>query len=284
MNILLVINEQKDPEYILANHVSDLINNRAKLFVDEKYRIADLRNVKKLDKNLDKNQYSEIDIILVMGGDGTLLSVAGIAAELGIPVVGINLGRLGFLTEIEVDKLEDGLDRLLAGDYVTEERMMLCAELLNGKKTVALNDVVVTRANSTLKILDMDIFIDREYVDDFKADGIIIATPTGSTAYSLSAGGPIVDPSLNSMIVTPICPHKMYSRTIIVPPDKIVTVKCRAAADNDAIVAADSEILGKLSEDESVVVRIAQKKLKLIRFTGYKFFSVLHNKLVKKES
>ena len=221
---------------------------------------------------------------MVLGGDGTLLSVAKEASNLNLPVIGINLGRLGFLAEIEREEIEEGLNKLFAGDYEIEERMMLHAVLLDGKETTALNDIVVTRASSTLKILDLDIFIDDEYVDDFKADGIIVATPTGSTAYSLSAGGPIVDPSLNSMIVTPVCPHKMYSRTIIVPPEKTVTVKCKAAIDNEAVVAADSEILGKLSGNETVVIQIAQKNFKLIRFKGYKFFSVLHNKLVKKES
>ena len=187
------------------------------------------------------------------------------------------------MAEIEQNEIKEGLDKFFSGDYFIEDRMMLHAELTDGSKTTALNDIVVTRANSTLKILDLDIFIDDEYVDDFKADGIIVATPTGSTAYSLSAGGPIVDPSLNSMIVTPICPHKMYSRTIIVPPEKAVTIKCRTSLDNEAVVAADSEILGKFSGNETVVIKIARKKFKLIRLNGYKFFSVLHNKLVKKE-
>ena len=232
---------------------------------------------------VNEKDYSIIDVILVIGGDGTLLSVAKTAVRLDIPVIGINLGRLGFLSEIEQDEIEDGLDKLLAGDYFIEERMMLCASVLNEHDTIALNDVVVTRANAALKILELDVYIDGEYVDDFKADGIIISTPTGSTAYSLSAGGPIVDPSLDSMIITPVCPHKMYSRTIIVPPQKVVTVKCKPTIDNDAFVAADSEILGKLSHDEAVTIRVAQQKFKLIRFKGYKFFGVLHNKLIKKE-
>jgi len=280
LNILLVVNEQKDPGYVLANQVSELIGTRANLFIDGKHRGASVKNAKKISEN----EYAGMDVILVLGGDGTLLSVAKEASNLNLPVIGINLGRLGFLAEIEREEIEEGLNKLFAGDYEIEERMMLHAVLLDGKETTALNDIVVTRASSTLKILDLDIFIDDEYVDDFKADGIIVATPTGSTAYSLSAGGPIVDPSLNSMIVTPVCPHKMYSRTIIVPPEKTVTVKCKAAIDNEAVVAADSEILGKLSGNETVVIQIAQKNFKLIRFKGYKFFSVLHNKLVKKES
>lgn len=278
MNILLVVNEQKDSGYRLANRVSAAIGNRASLFLDGTHREMLVQGAKKISEN----DYSMIDVILVIGGDGTLLSVAKTAVRLNVPVVGINSGRLGFLSEIEQDEIEDGINKLLEGDYFIEERMLLCTSV-DEQETIALNDIVVTRANATLKILELDVYIDDEYVDDFKADGIIISTPTGSTAYSLSAGGPIVDPSLDSMIITPICPHKMYSRTIIVPPEKAVKVKCKTLIDNDAVVAADSEILGKLSCNESVTIGAAQQKFKLIRFKGYKFFGVLHNKLVKKE-
>lgn len=274
-----MINEKKDPGYAITNSIVELIGNRACLFVDKKNSDINIPNT----KSTSINEYFKMDIILVLGGDGTLLSVAKNAAELGIPVIGINLGRLGFLTEIENNEIEEGLNKIFAGEYIIEERVMLNAELSNGEMTTALNDIVITRANSTLKILELDVFINDEYVDDFKADGLIIATPTGSTAYSLSAGGPIVDPSLSSMVVTPICPHKMYSRTIIVPPDKTVLVKCRVSSGDEAIVAADSEVLGKLSTDETVIVKIAQKKFKLIRFEKYNFFSALHNKLLKKE-
>lgn len=279
MNILLVLNAQKDPDCALLNSVATMIGNRANLFINEQYSKICADNI----QAVSETEYAMMDMILVLGGDGTLLSVAKVASELDIPVVGINLGRLGFLTEIEKDEIKQGLDKLFAGEYVIEERMMLKATMPNGDEKTALNDVVVTRANSILKILEMDVYINNEYVDEFKADGIIIATPTGSTAYSLSAGGPIVDPSLESVIVTPICPHKMYSRTIIVPPEKSITIRCKKTADNEALVAVDSEILGRLSGNETVVVRLAPKKFKLIRFKDYQFFSVLHNKLLKKE-
>ncbi len=280
MNILLVVNQQKDPEYRLANRVSEIIGSRASLFIDGKHREASVSGAKRISEK----EYPNMDIILVLGGDGTLLSVAKTASALNIPVVSINLGQLGFLSEIEQSEIEEGLEKLLSNDYYIEERMMLCATLTNGEKTTALNDIVVTRGNSILRILDLDVYIDDQYVDDFKADGIIISTPTGSTAYSLSAGGPIVDPSLDSMIITPICPHKMYSRTIIVPPEKKVVVKCRTLHDNEAVVAADSAVLGKISENESVTIQMSPQKFQLIRFEGYQFFGVLHKKLVKKEN
>lgn len=279
MKILLVINEQKDSKLTLTNRVVSVIGDRAEMYV---VKGDSSLGVPPGVVPIDEHSFSDMDVVLVLGGDGTLLSVAKKASECDIPVIGINLGRLGFLTEIEQENLEEGLGKLLAGDYEIENRMMLMAEI-GGEVATALNDVVITRKNSMLKILELDVYIDDEYVDNFKADGVIIATPTGSTAYSLSAGGPIVDPSLDSMIITPVCPHKMYARTIIVPPEKTVWVKCKATVDNDAVVATDSEILGQLSGNEMVSVKIAPKKFRLIRFRGYNFYSALHNKLVKKE-
>ena len=279
MKILLITNEHKDKDFLLANKIVELIGNRAQVFAEEKIKNNKLANV----SYISENQYGEMDIFLVLGGDGTFLSISGIASELDIPVVGVNLGRLGFLSEIEKENLAEDIDKLLAEDFKIQERMMLSAEF-DGKKATALNDIVVARENSLLKILEFDVYIDDEFVDNFKADGVIISTPTGSTAYSLSAGGPIVDPSMEIMIITPICPHKMYSRTIIVSKDKKVTVKNCSSDDASAIVATDSQIIGEISNGESVVVETSDNNFKLIKLHGFKFFSVLHNKLVKKEN
>lgn len=279
MKILLITNEHKDKDFLLANKIVELIGNRAQVFAEEKIKNNKLSNV----SYISENQYGEMDIFLVLGGDGTFLSISGIASELDIPVVGVNLGRLGFLSEIEKENLAEDIDKLLAEDFKIQERMMLSAEF-DGKKATALNDIVVARENSLLKILEFDVYIDDEFVDNFKADGVIISTPTGSTAYSLSAGGPIVDPSMEIMIITPICPHKMYSRTIIVSKDKKVTVKNCSSDDASAIVAADSQIIGEISNGESVVIETSDNNFKLIKLHGFKFFSVLHNKLIKKEN
>ena len=279
MKILLITNEHKDKDFLLANKIVELIGNRAQVFAEEEIKNNKLSNV----SYIGENQYGEMDIFLVLGGDGTFLSISGIASELDIPVVGVNLGRLGFLSEIEKENLAEDIDKLLAEDFKIQERMMLSAEFY-GKKATALNDIVVARENSLLKILEFDVYIDDEFVDNFKADGVIISTPTGSTAYSLSAGGPIVDPSMEIMIITPICPHKMYSRTIIVSKDKKVTVKNCSSDDASAIVAADSQIIGEISNGESVVIETSDNNFKLIKLHGFKFFSVLHNKLIKKEN
>ena len=281
MKIVLTVNKQKDAEFVLANKIISLIGTQADVYIDDAFYDEKLKNVIFAPK---ESLYDGADFILVLGGDGTILSVARVAAEKDIPVLGINLGRLGFLAEIEQNALEEGLKSLFSGAFVIEERMMIEADLGDGKPSKALNDIVITRANVSLRILELDVSIDEEYLDDFKADGIIIATPTGSTAYSLSAGGPIVDPALPCMTITPICPHKMYSRTIIIPPTKTVTVTCKSSSGNEAVVAADSEILGTLSEDESVTVKLSSNKLKLIRLNGDCFYGALRRKLMKKES
>lgn len=280
MNILLIVNQQKDKEFELANKIIDIIDNRASVFVLKEEKNDLLHNV----NYISDDEYHKIDVFLVLGGDGTLLSVSKLAAKLKIPVVGVNLGRLGFLSEIEKENLKDDIEKLLSKDFDIQERMMLSAGNLCDGNALALNDITFAREGSFLKILEFDVFIDDEFVDHFMADGIIISTPTGSTAYSLSAGGPIVDPCMDVITITPVCPHKMYSRTIIVPGNKKVTVKNCAQDGTKAIIAADSEMVGKIANNEMITVTSAQEKFRLIRLHGFKFFSVLHDKLIKKEN
>ena len=279
MKILLVVNEQKDKDFALTNEIVSLIGDRAELFAEKIHTDKNIKNV----SCISEEDYCCMDIILVLGGDGTLLGVSKISANLNIPVVGVNLGRLGFLSEIEKESLKDDLDKLLSGNFKTEDRMMICANVCGGKNESALNDVIITRENSLPKILEFDVYLDDEFVDHFMADGIIISTPTGSTAYSLSAGGPVADPSMKIMIITPICPHKMYSRTIIVPGNKKITIKNRSQDNSCAIVAADGQLVGKMESGETVVVTESKDSFKLIKLHGFKFFSVLHEKLIKKE-
>jgi len=280
MKILLIVNEQKDKDFLLTEKILRLIGNRAEVYLEKR-----IMNSKIADATyIDANEYHNMDIFLVLGGDGTFLSIADIASEYEIPVVGVNLGRLGFLSEIETSTLSEDIDKLLSCNYKIQERMMLSAEVANQKNVSALNDIVIARGNSLLKILEFDVYINDEFVDHFKADGIIIATPTGSTAYSLSAGGPIVDPSMDIIIITPICPHKMYSRTIIVSNDKKVTIKNCSSDDTATLMATDSRIVCEIPKGEQVVISASKNSFKLVNLHGFKFFSVLHNKLLKKEN
>lgn len=280
MKILLIVNEQKDRDFVLAEKIINIIGNRAEVYVEEKSKNDKLAS----STYIDESEYCKMDIFLVLGGDGTFLSIAETASKLNIPVIGVNLGRLGFLSEIEKENLSADIDKLLSGDFAVQERMMLSAQIDGHEPISALNDIIVARGNSLLKILEFDVYIDDEFVDHFKADGLIVSTPTGSTAYSLSAGGPIVDPSMDILIITPVCPHKMYSRTIIVSRDKKVTVKNCSSDDTATIVASDSKIVCEIPKGEKVVIGASNESFKLIKLHGFKFFSVLHNKLLKKEN
>ncbi len=280
MNILLIANEQKDKNFALTNEIVKIIGKRAVLYAENTLNGKELDGV----TYISSEDYGKMDIFLVLGGDGTLLSISKIAAKLNIPVIGVNLGRLGFLSEIEKENLKEDIEKLLLGEFKIQERMMLSADLKEKEDVCALNDIIITRENSLLKILEFDVYLDDEFVDHFMADGLIVSTPTGSTAYSLSAGGPIADPSMNIMIITPICPHKMYSRTIIVSSEKKITIRNRPTSESKAIVAADSQMIGEILAGESVTISASENNFKLIRLHGFKFFSVLHDKLIKKEN
>lgn len=277
MKILLIVNEQKDEGLALVCEIIALIGDKADVFLENSISNKNIKGA----RYITEEKYKDMDVFLVLGGDGTLLLVSKTAAKLNIPVIGVNLGRLGFLSEVEKCNLKDDLEKLVSGEFLIQERMMLKTDIKND--TLSLNDIIVTRENSLPKILEFDVYIDDEFVDHFMADGIIISTPTGSTAYSLSAGGPIVDPSMNIIIITPICPHKMYSRTIIVADDKKITIKNRSSDDSKAIIASDSQVIGEISNGDSVVICAAEEKFKLIKLHGMKFFSDLHDKLIKKE-
>lgn len=279
MKILLIANEQKDKDFAITNEIINIIANRAELYIDKSLENKKISGV----KYISEKDYSIVDVFLVLGGDGTLLAISKTAAELNKPVIGVNLGRLGFLSEIEKENMKDDIEKLLKEDFKIQERMMLSAELKDANNLIALNDIVITRENSLLKILEFDVYIDDEFLDHFMADGVIISTPTGSTAYSFSAGGPVADPSMNLIIITPICPHKVYSRTIIVSDEKKITIKNRSTDESIAVVAADSQMIGTIKNGEAVTIKASKNTFKLIKLHGFKFFSVLHEKLIKKE-
>ena len=179
---------------------------------------------------------SQVDMIIVLGGDGTLISVARLVGGLNVPILGINLGRLGFLTEVTRDELPVMLDLLVRGEYVVSERMMLDAIIhRNGEevgKYTVLNDVVINKG-ALARIIDMDTSVDGSHLSTFKADGLIISTPTGSTGYNLAAGGPIIFPEINSLVISPICPHMLTNRPIVVWSRSIIEIKVRFEDDVD---------------------------------------------------
>ncbi len=218
---------------------------------------------------------SGYDFVITAGGDGTVLKVAKSCAESGVPIMGINLGHVGFLTEEEPSRTESAIDALFSGEYRVEERTLLRAEA-NGRSFVALNDVVAARKPNS-RLLETDVIVDGEFADKYFCDGFIVSTPTGSTAYSLSAGGSILSPSVAAFILTPINSHSLHSRPLVVSENSRVTVRPRGACS----LAVDGEELAALEDGASVNVVKHDKTVKFVRLGGHGFYGRLLGKLNK---
>ncbi len=223
----------------------------------------------------------DLDILVILGGDGTLLHIANEASRYDIPVVGVNLGGLGFLTEIAVDEMYDALETIISGSVIIEKRMMLKARLMSDhhptEYSYALNEVVISKGNID-QVVQLSTWADDEYITTYKADGLIFSTPTGSTAYNLSAGGPIVQPGLPSILVTPICPFMLESRPVLLPPKFLLSTKL-AGPVGDVKVIVDGRYEWDMKENDFLEVRAAKKPLLLVSSPKKGYFEILRNKL-----
>lgn len=247
------------------------------------YLEKDLAKKIKNQKSATHEEIAELtDIILVFGGDGTFLGVARLACKHGTPILGINLGGLGFLTEVTVDEIHAVAERIISGDYEIENRKMLQASIRRGEETIdsydVLNDVVINKG-AVARVIDLSIYIDGSHVTTYKADGIILSTPTGSTAYNLSAGGPIVHPGLRVIIITPICPHTLTNRPLIVPSDMKVEIKV-STHEPDTYLTLDGQIGIRLNSGDFVEVHKSESSVKLIKSPFRDFFTILKTKLM----
>lgn len=220
------------------------------------------------------------DLAVVVGGDGTLLSCARLMAAHGVPLIGVNLGRLGFLTDIPADKVSETLSGVLAGDYVTEERLMLSTRVLRAGREIfathAMNDVVVSRAG-TGSMIEFAVHVDGEFIYSLRADGIIAATPTGSTAYALSAGGPILHPGLSAIALVPISPHTLSNRPVAIKSSSRIDIVLVKGAGARANFDVQSHV--DLEANDVVCVSAAEKPAILLHPRGYRYFSMLRDKL-----
>ncbi|MFN0165249.1 MAG: NAD(+)/NADH kinase [Bryobacteraceae bacterium] len=223
----------------------------------------------------------DCDFIIVLGGDGTLLSAARAVAGKPTPIFAVNLGGLGFLTAITVDEVLPELERALRDEHRIALRKMLHTDLVRNGETVAsyeaLNDAVVTKAGLA-RMIDVEIFIDKHYVSTYKADGVIVATPTGSTAYSLSAGGPIIYPSVSAYCLTPICPHMLTNRPVIVPETSVIRMTS-LNKDDEAYLTIDGQVGETLKQNDMIVCRASDYAVHLVRPPRMLFFDVLRSKL-----
>jgi NAD+ kinase len=221
------------------------------------------------------------DLIVVLGGDGTLLSAARAIGRREIPLFPVNLGGLGFLTAISIDELFPELERAFRGEHRIAKRKLLTTEVVRKGEVVAsyeaLNDAVLTKA-SIARMIDLDAYVDEQFVCAYKADGLIVSTPTGSTAYSLSAGGPIIFPSVPAICLTPICPHMLTNRPVIVPETSVVRVTSRGP-DESVFLTIDGQVGTPIHEGDVLVCRSSHYSLHLVRPPRMMFFDVLRQKL-----
>lgn len=220
------------------------------------------------------------DVVVAVGGDGTIIHCARNAAAAGKPILGVNVGRLGFVAGLETDEF-DRLEKLVDGGYELEKRMMLEVRLTeNGEEKTypALNDVVIARG-ALSRILDFKVSLNDTRVCDYRADGLILATPTGSTAYSLSAGGPVIDPSMNCILLTPICPHSLLSRPVVFGPEARLSVQAHSDYESEIILMADGEISRRIPDGSRIEVYQSSSTVQIIKLKSKNFYEIVNDKL-----
>ena len=221
------------------------------------------------------------DLVLVLGGDGTMIATARLIGDEEVPVLGVNYGGLGYLTEFRIEELYDALEMILKGNYRLDKRVMLSVELRRGDEVVThsrvLNDVVINKS-ALARIIEIDAFLNQQFVSSFRADGLIVSTPTGSTAYNLSAGGPIVFPSMNAVVVTPICPFTLSNRPLVAPDDAVIELLLKTAHEEVALTL-DGQVGFPLAVDDRIIIRKSRTTFNLIQPSNRNYFDVLRDKL-----
>jgi len=273
--ILLIPNIHKDPDLVVSHKVAELLlSEGASLYIDEKF-ISDL------DAGVSVyDECTELDLIIVIGGDGSILDAAKYAIERKIPILGVNLGKVGYLSEVDKDNISV-LKRLFTGDYSVEDKMLLEAERISDGRSIhserlALNDIIIGH-DTFLGIAEFRLEKSGGETVKYRADGIIFSTPVGSTAYSLSAGGPIVAHDIDSILVTPIAPHSFFNRSIIFNSDERLVIK--NCGKTELNVSIDGRLFGAINEGDECVVTKSEKRLKMLTFDQNSTFATLFKKM-----
>jgi NAD+ kinase len=224
---------------------------------------------------------SGVDLILVLGGDGTMIATTRLMGDTEVPVLGVNFGGLGYLAEFRIEELYSALEAILAGNYRLDKREMLAVELVRGDELVTrnrvLNDVVINKS-ALARIIEIEAYLDKQFVNAFRADGLIVSTPTGSTAYNLSAGGPVIFPSMNAVVITPICPFTLSNRPIVVPDDSVIELRLKTPQE-DVTLTLDGQVGLPLMVEDRVVISKSKTTFNLVQPTNRNYFDVLRDKL-----
>jgi len=285
MNRIGVIAKKNKPEAVtIASHLVEWLRpKKVEVYMEEE--IAKLLSPTLSEgywKSIEREEIpSHVEMIIVLGGDGTLLSVARQVWDKNIPILGVNLGGLGFLTEVHLEELYRVLERVIQGDFETDERDVINVAVIRKEERIVeftvLNDAVINKG-ALARIINLEITINGEYLNTFQSDGLIISTPTGSTAYNLSAGGPIVYPSLHTLIITPICPHILTNRPIVIPDDVEVRAVLKSKQ-QEVILTLDGQQGFPLEFEDVVEVRKAEGRILLIKSPYRDYFELLREKL-----
>jgi NAD+ kinase len=275
----LIVNYKKEKTRKIACRIIDWLNSKKlKVYIEENKG----KEIEREELNCPTEKFlKNVDLIISLGGDGTLLRAARLVATEEIPVFGVNLGGLGFLTQIGIDDLEKSLERLYQEKYFLDERMMLECSVKRKdkeiKKFIALNDIVIGKG-AFARIICLATYVNSDYVITYSADGLVVSTSTGSTAYSLSAGGPIVNPNINSIILTPICPHTLSARPLIISENDQIQIKLESIK-KEIMVTIDGQEGFALEPNDEVIVKKSDHKAKLITFREKNFYAILREKL-----
>ncbi len=278
-NFLVVANPEKDFGLAVTKEIEKYLKDAGKVcHIIDNFDLVGRCNI-------PEDAIEAADCILVLGGDGTLLRVAGESCHFDTPLFGINLGNVGFLAEGETSNLKEVLSQIINGDYTIQERMMINGTITkDGAQTYskgALNDVVISRAGFS-RLIKLKVYVGGKLLDTYEADGVVVSTPTGSTGYNLSAGGPIVSPEAKLLVITPVSPHSLTAKSIVLSAEEHITIeidKLKKTQDNEAIVSFDGGDDMALSAGDRVDICLSDKNTKLITASTMNFYEILRNKL-----
>lgn len=280
-SIVIIPNKHKDADFAVSTRAARFLADcGATVYVEEKYE-TDLGGSATVTPTIPQ----DAELIVVIGGDGSIIDASVPAVEYDLPVLGINLGNLGYLAEVEPDNI-DQLKRIFTGEYKIEEKMLLSVALVRGDKTVesnrlALNDVIISH-EAYLGLAELSLTDSHGSTVKYRADGLILSTPVGSTAYSLSAGGPILSHDIDSILATPICPHSFFNRSVIFNPSEELTL-CNHGTDT-LNITVDGRLFAELGEGECCVVKAADKRFRMMTFSDGNMFSTLFGKMKRFEN
>lgn len=272
-HFFIVTNDGKDTDHSVTRKVKALLENGGKTCT-----VCQKDENKKIIKHTIPE---DIDCAIVIGGDGSLIEVARVLQDWDIPILGINMGTLGYLTEVEVNHIEEAIAQCLRGEYILENRMMLDGIFDDGTKDVALNDIVVSRKGE-LRVIHFRLYVNGELLNSYEADGVIISTPTGSTAYNLSAGGPIVEPTASMFVITPICSHALNTSSIVLSAEDEIIIEIgegRNGRMEEVFVSFDGADTMTLTTGDKVMIRRSEAAAKIMKLSKVSFLEILRRKM-----